>query len=592
MVGPSILITGATGFIGCRLAELARQQDFAVIAWGVVNSPIEESRRKLLEDAGVEVAIVDLTDRLAVQAAMPKVDAIIHLGAAQHEASESEEYFNRVNVDGTRNLLTAAANARVSRFVFGSTIGVYGGQTDIVLDETSARQPANKYGRSKSAAEDVITSFDGEIEVCIARIAETYGPGDRRLLKLFKGIRQRNFFVMGDGANLHQLAYVDDLCCDLLLCAVRAEVAGTVVILAGDESLTTDEMCRTIARAVDRPLVPFRAPIWPFSIAAYCIEKLAGVLGRPAPISRRSLDFFSKSYRFSTQRRLEVLGREHEVRFSEGAAVTAEWYRRQALLEPKTMKLPDHIDFAPPTQPVDSSKLAARIEPFDSYWQGPEDLASAFESFGAYYRTNYLPRMPSEKSAKTLVVSCGPGYLVNELVAAGYTDIVGIDSDPGKIAIAEQRELPCVCERAFEFLQRHETTYDVIILEQELNHLTHQETIDFLRLCRSRMRRGSRIIAYAMNGANPMVGSENLAHNIDHFYTVAEFSLKQLMALGGFDGIEIFPLKIYVFWRNPLNYVGLVATGLLEFVTKAIFKLYGKNVGVLSKKIAAIAYLR
>jgi hypothetical protein len=86
-----------------------------------------------------------------------------------------------------------------------------------------------------------------------------------------------------------------------------------------------------------------------------------------------------------------------------------------------------------------------------------------------------------------------------------------------------------------------------------------------------------------------LVGSENLSHNIDHFYNVTEYSLEQILKLGGFHNIRVFALKLYVFWTNPLNYVGLAVTAFLEFVLRIIFRLYGKKVRVLSKKIAATA---
>jgi hypothetical protein len=92
-----------------------------------------------------------------------------------------------------------------------------------------------------------------------------------------------------------------------------------------------------------------------------------------------------------------------------------------------------------------------------------------------------------------------------------------------------------------------------------------------------------------MNGANPLVGSENLAHNIDHFYNVTEYSLGQLLQLGGFTAIRPFALKLYVFWKNPLNYLGLAVSTLLELGMRGVFILYGKKVTILTKKIAAVA---
>ena len=74
-------------------------------------------------------------------------------------------------------------------------------------------------------------------------------------------------------------------------------------------------------------------------------------------------------------------------------------------------------------------RLAARLEPFDSYWQAPADVDKGYKSFSAYYRANYLPRVPQDRQAKILIISCGPGYLVDLLVQSGYQNVLGIDSD-------------------------------------------------------------------------------------------------------------------------------------------------------------------
>ena len=108
--------------------------------------------------------------------------------------------------------------------------------------------------------------------------------------------------------------------------------------------------------------------------------------------------------------------------------------------------------------------------------------------------------------------------------------------------------------------EARERQFDVIIPEQELNHLTLDEQLDFLSLCLRNLKPAGLMIVYGLNGANPLVGSENLAHNIDHFNTFTDYSLNQVLQLAGFENIKILPLKLYVFWKNPLNYVGLAAT--------------------------------
>lgn len=234
--------------------------------------------------------------------------------------------------------------------------------------------------------------------------------------------------------------------------------------------------------------------------------------------------------------------------------------------------------------------LTARIESFDSYWQAPDNVEEGYEKFYKYYKYNFLPHIPTGKAVDILVVSCGPGYLVNLLDDEGYINVLGIDSDPAKIEYATERGLNCKAERAFSFLADCEEGFDVIICEQELNHLTIDEMVDFLKLCRQGLRPGGKLVVYGLNGANPIVGAENLAHNVDHFNTFTEYSLKQVLELAGFQDIELFPLQLYVFWTNPLNYVGLAATSFLSFFFRIIFMLYGKNAKIFSKKFAASCY--
>ncbi len=234
-----------------------------------------------------------------------------------------------------------------------------------------------------------------------------------------------------------------------------------------------------------------------------------------------------------------------------------------------------------------SDTLSARIEQFDSYWQAPDDIEEGYQKFYQYYLHNYLPRLPTDKNVEVLVISCGPGYLVDLLKDKGYQNVLGIDSDAEKIKFAQDRGLNCRTERAFEHFEGMQDRYDVIIPEQELNHLTHAETIEFLDLCYAALRKDGLLMVYGLNGANPLVSSENLAHNIDHFYTMTEYSFNQLLELSNFRDIHIHPLKLYVFWKNPLNYVGLAVTTLLELGMRAVYILYGKKVTVLTKKIAA-----
>jgi dihydroflavonol-4-reductase len=326
-----ILITGASGFIGCELAQLAVRSGHQVKAVTAINNPTEQERNRRLQAAGVDVVVATLEDSGALEAALAGQEAVIHLAAAQHEAEAPESHFRKVNVEGTRNLLQLAVKAGVKRFVHGSTIGVYGNASAKIIDEQTVLAPDNYYGRTKAEAEVVAREFNSRIPVCIIRISETYGPGDMRLLKLFRAVERNRFFVIGSGLNRHQLIYVDDLANGLLTATHAPGAVGATIILAGSETLTTDEMVRAIGPAVGNPRPVRHVPLWPFDAAAFVFERTMPPLGLRPLLHRRRLDFFRKSFSFSTSEAQRLLGFKAATSFTDGAARTAQWYRAQGL---------------------------------------------------------------------------------------------------------------------------------------------------------------------------------------------------------------------------------------------------------------------
>jgi len=229
--------------------------------------------------------------------------------------------------------------------------------------------------------------------------------------------------------------------------------------------------------------------------------------------------------------------------------------------------------------------LTARIEPFDSFWEAPGNIEKGFGSFGKFYRDNYLKHLPGNRDANILVISCGYGYFVHLLKTVGYSSVLGIDSDPAKVRIATGKGLNCKVESAFAFLENSPGPYDVIIAEQEINHLTKEEIIIFLDLCRENLVKGGILLVHSLNGANPITGSEALAQNFDHYNTLTEYSLRQILEHTGFGDVNVFPLNLYVFYNNPLNYVALLADRINALIFRINFILYGKQNRIFTKKI-------
>jgi dihydroflavonol-4-reductase len=327
-----IFLTGGSGFIGSRLAPLALEAGHAVTVVTPINTPAEQARCDALAKAGINLVIASLENSAVIARELQGQDVVIHLAAAQHEAEQPESYFHRVNVDGTRALLDLAAKAGVRRFVHGSTIGVYGSAARGSLDEQSPLAPDNPYGRTKAAAEQVVRQLEGPMEWTIVRISETYGPADMRLLKLFRGIKKGRFPILGDGRNLHQLIYVDDLCHGLLAASTVPAAQKQTVVLAGSEKLTTNEMVAAVSDAVGNKKRVLHAPVWPFVLAALVFESTFSPLGLKPPLHRRRLDFFRKSFSFANAKAEQILGFTPRVGFREGARNTAAWYQANGFL--------------------------------------------------------------------------------------------------------------------------------------------------------------------------------------------------------------------------------------------------------------------
>jgi nucleoside-diphosphate-sugar epimerase len=327
-----ILVTGGSGFIGSRLALDARALGHEIVVAGQLNSEPERARCKELAQAGISLQQGPLQDAEYAGRICAGCQLVVHLAAAQHEANVPDDYFFDVNVNGTRTLIEASRRAGVERFVYGSTIGVYGEYAGVPLDENTPPRPLNVYGRSKLAAEEVVKASRAALPTSIVRISETYGPGDFRLLKLFRALDRGRFLIIGSGQNQRQAIHVRDLVHGLLLAATHPAAVGETFVLAGEETMTTREMVEHVARALGRTAPRWHVPLWPFLTAAVAMEKTLSPLGVQPPLHRRRLDFFRKSFVFSTAKAQRVLGFTASVPFAAGTVETANWYREQGYL--------------------------------------------------------------------------------------------------------------------------------------------------------------------------------------------------------------------------------------------------------------------
>ena len=327
-----VLITGGTGFVGSRLALRLARSGVRVRVMGLVRRDDEIANADELNAAGVEVIDRCVTTIEDGDPIFTDIALVFHLAAIQHEINLPDERFHAVNVEGTAKLLSAAASARINRLVHVSTIGIWG-ERQGELDEDVTPSPDTIYGRTKLAAEVVVNEFRGDLETVIIRLGEIYGPGDMRLLKLFKMAQTGKSLIIGEGRNRHHPIFIDDAIDALLRAASLPAANGETFVLAGNDILTSRQMIYHIAEAINSGHKVRYIPLTPMLALATAMELILRPLGIQPPLHRRRLGFFTKDQTINPNRIAAVLGHVSKIPFKQGAAMTGQWYCSRGLLE-------------------------------------------------------------------------------------------------------------------------------------------------------------------------------------------------------------------------------------------------------------------
>ena len=322
-----VLVTGATGFTGGHLARHLASRGDEVRA--LVRAGSAAAARQALAAAGVQLIEGDLRDRASLERACAGVEVVYHIAAIYRQAGLRDEEYRAVNAGAVRDVIVVAARGGARRVVHCSTVGVHGDVEHPPANEDAPLRPGDIYQQTKLEGEEAARDAgrSAGIEVVIARPTGIYGPGDRRLLKLFRGVARRRFVVLGNGRIFYHLTYIDDLVEGFRLCGEVPAAAGRTYILAGGEVTTLDELIGLVAEEARVARPKLRLPVWPFWIAGAVCETICAPLGIEPPIYRRRVDFFTKSRAFDISRARAELGYAPRVTLREGIRRTLDWYR-------------------------------------------------------------------------------------------------------------------------------------------------------------------------------------------------------------------------------------------------------------------------
>lgn len=324
-----VLVTGGTGFTGSHLVA-------DLLGDGVEVRVLTRFADRALDRLPGSVRVVegDVTDRARVREAVDRCGVIFHLATSFREADVTREGHRKVHVEGTRKLLRSALDAGVDRFVHCSTVGVHGDIPDPPADEAYRFSPGDAYQATKLEAERMALEFhrDRGLPVAVARPTPIYGPGDNRLLKLFRLIERGWFVILGDGEVFYHMVHVEDLVRGMRLLAEHPGAVGEPFILGGEEYRTLNELTEIVARLLGVSPPRLHLPARPFQLLGSACEAVCRPLGIAPPLYRRRVDFFTKSRAFSIDKARTTLGYAPRISLEDGLRATLDWHREHGHL--------------------------------------------------------------------------------------------------------------------------------------------------------------------------------------------------------------------------------------------------------------------
>ena len=318
-------VTGATGFVGSTLCRKLVEDGRHVRA-------LYRDARKLdaLNGLDVQSAEADVTDEAALRSAFQGVDTVYHVAALFRQQGYPDSAFWDTNVEGTRNVLTAAIHEGVRRIVHCSTVGVHSHIPSPPADESEPYRPGDIYQETKCEGEKLALQWfrEGKIDGCVVRPAMIWGPGDNRTLKLYRGIARRRLPIIGTGKILLHWVLVDDVARGLILAGDSKRSTAQTYIIAGEEPVSIEDLYSVIADETNVKPIGIRVPALPIQLLGEVVERICRPLGIEPPIYRRRVDFFTKTRAFDWSKARNELGYEPGQSLDEEVQLIVNSYRR------------------------------------------------------------------------------------------------------------------------------------------------------------------------------------------------------------------------------------------------------------------------
>jgi nucleoside-diphosphate-sugar epimerase len=328
--GLSALVTGASGFIGGRLAErLATEEGVRIRA--MVRDAKKTERLRGLQ---LEIVIADLLELSSLREAIDECDLVFHCAALVRESGDRDEFF-RTNVKGTQNILKVSSDTEVKKFIHFSSVAVYGMNPPERADETTPYQPCgNVYCDTKIAAEKAVWTAHQEagLPVVVIRPANVYGPHSNLwTIRPIRLINSGQMMLINRGTGLCNCVYIDNLVDATLLAAKCDQSVGQVYLVSDGIEVTWKEFFGYYAQMAGKPKIR-SVPEWLGKTIALGMEMTSKLTGKPPKLTREAVGFLTRRARFSIEKVRLELGYQPRFSLEEGMKLTEQRLREAGYL--------------------------------------------------------------------------------------------------------------------------------------------------------------------------------------------------------------------------------------------------------------------
>ncbi len=318
-----LLLTGSTGFIGTHTAHLLVQQGYRLRCLVRKSSDISRLPKE------VELAEGHLLNFESLQQAVRDCWGVMHVGGIIRVKQRRDFYL--VNRDGTANMVKAAREAGVKRFLLCSSQAAAGPSVPGERrnwDELP--EPVTDYGKSKLAGEEAVQKGAGDMWRCIVRPPSVYGPWDRAFLTLVKWVRRGFKLRLGDGKMPFSIIHGADLARALVMAMEADHPSGAIWFTTDGRDHTIPEIMEIIEEALEKEARWVTIPEWVAPVVARGIELLAEMRGDKALLSRDKLNELSQpAWTCNDEPFRAATGFIEMFNLNEGMYQTVRWYKQQ-----------------------------------------------------------------------------------------------------------------------------------------------------------------------------------------------------------------------------------------------------------------------